>query len=160
MDSFKKFIDFNRAEFEKDLLPAGSKERFMNRVSGRKSMPRLYKMPYWTKLAVASSIIIMIGLPVVFSNRWSKLDSGEYYIEMLEEKSLKIEKLSLFLSDYEKLNIESTLRQLIEESVPLSDQLPNSITKRVRREILKDYYTEKIEGAERLEKYVTGLLDK
>lgn len=117
-------------------------------------------MPYWTKLAVASSIIIMIGLPVVFSNRWSKLDSGEYYIEMLEEKSLKIEKLSLFLSDYEKLNIESTLRQLIEESVPLSDQLPNSITKRVRREILKDYYTEKIEGAERLEKYVTGLLDK
>ena len=123
-------------------------------------MPRFYKMPYWTKLAVASSIIIMIGLPVVFSNRWSKLDSGEYYIEMLEEKSLKIEKLSLFLSDYEKLNIESTLRQLIEESVPLSDQLPNSITKRVRREILKDYYTEKIEGAERLEKYVTGLLDK
>ena len=73
---------------------------------------------------------------------------------------MEIEKLSSNLGDYEKLNIESTLRQLNEESVPLADQLPNSISKRERREILKEYYTEKIDGAERLEKYVLGLVGK
>ncbi|WRQ33395.1 hypothetical protein U5907_01815 [Bacteroidales bacterium MB20-C3-3] len=160
MDSLKKYIEHNRAEFERDLLPEGSKERFMNKISRGNNKTLLRKMPYWTKLAVASSIIIMIALPAVISERSSKLDSGEYYIEILAKQTMEIEKLSSNLGDYEKLNIESTLRQLNEESVPLADQLPNSISKRERREILKEYYTEKIDGAERLEKYVLGLVGK
>ena len=139
---------------------AGSKERFMNKISRGNNKTLLCKMPYWTKLAVASSIIIMIALPAVLSERSSKLDSGEYYIEILAKQTMEIEKLSSNLGDYEKLNIESTLRQLNEESVPLADQLPNSISKRERREILKEYYAEKIDGAERLEKYVLELVGK
>jgi hypothetical protein len=160
MDNLKNFIEENRGGFENEQLLSGHKERFMKRLSATKSDPKIVFMPYWAKLAVASAIVILLAIPVFVNNRITKLESGEYYAQMLSEQSDRIEKMATGLDPGEKLNVESTLRQLEEETVPFADQLPESITSRERREIIKGYYTNKLEGADRLEKYVASLITK
>ena len=160
MDNFKEYIDNNRSSFENQNLPAGHKERFMKKLRAQKSETKVVFMPYWAKLAVASAVVIMLAIPVFVNNRISKLESGEYYAQMLSEQSDRIEKMAVNLEPGEKLNIESTLRQLEDETVPISEQLPASVSGKERREIIKGYYTNKLEGAERLEKYVASLTSK
>lgn len=160
MDNFKNFIEENRSSFEMEELPAGHRERFMDKLRLQKSEPKVIYMPYWAKLAIASAIVLILAIPVFVNNRISKLESGEYYTQMLSEQSDRIEKMAVNLEPGEKLNIESTLRQLEDETVPISEQLPASVTGKERREIIKGYYTNKLEGAERLEKYVASLTSK
>lgn len=160
MDNLKNFIEENRGGFENEQLLSGHKERFMKRLSATKSDPKIVFMPYWAKLAIASAIVIMLAIPVFVNNRITKLESGEYYAQMLSEQSDRIEEMASGLEPGEKLNVESTLRQLEEEIVPITDQLPESISSRERREIIKGYYTNKLEGADRLEKYVASLITK
>jgi len=157
MDNFKNFIEENRSSFEMEELPAGHRERFMKKLRSQKSETKVVFMPYWAKLAVASAVVIMLAIPVFVNNRISKLESGEYYAQMLSEQSARIEKMAVNLEPGEKLNVESTLRSLEDETVSISEQLPASVTGKERREIIKGYYTNKLEGAKRLEKYVASL---
>jgi len=157
MDNFKNFIEENRSGFEMEELPAGHRERFMKKLRSQKSETKVVLMPYWAKLAVASAVVIMLAIPVFVNNRISKLESGEYYAQMLSEQSARIEKMAVNLEPGEKLNVESTLRSLEDETVSISEQLPASVTGKERREIIKGYYTNKLEGAKRLEKYVASL---
>lgn len=158
MDSFKNFIEENRADFEVDTLPSGHKERFLNKTSFSQSRKRTYTMPYWTILAAASVILLIITIPFFVNNRISSMNSGEYYSQILDKQSSRIEKMASNLRQDERLSVESTLNQLNEESVSLADQIPPSISSRERREIIKGYYSDKIDGADRLERYVQSLV--
>ena len=160
MDNFKNFIDENRGEFEFEEPRKGHRERFLKKLHAQRSETKVVFMPYWAKLAIASAIVLILAIPVFVNNRISKLESGEYYTQMLSEQSDRIEKMAVNLEPGEKLNIESTLRQLEDETVTISEQLPASVTGKERREIIKGYYTNKLEGAERLEKYVASLTSK
>lgn len=160
MDNFKNFIEDNRISFDSGEIPAGHKERFMNKLRLQKSEPKVIFMPYWAKLAIASAIVLILTIPVFVNNRISKLESGEYYTQILSEQSARIEKMAVNLEPGEKLNVESTLRQLEDEVVPISEQLPASVSGKERREIIKGYYSNKLEGADRLEKYVASLTSK
>lgn len=158
MDSFKNFIEENRADFEVDTLPSGHKERFLNKTSFSQSRKRIYTMRYLTILSAASVILLIITIPFFVNNRISSMNSGEYYSQILDKQSSRIEKMASNLRQDERLSVESTLNQLNEESVSLADQLPPSISSRERREIIKGYYSDKIDGADRLERYVQSLV--
>ena len=161
MDSLKNFIDQNRAEFETENLLNGHKERYFKKLQENSAENRkIIIMPYWMKLAVASVILIILVIPVFVNNRLSQMESGEYYIEILSERSLEIEQMASSLSPDEKLTVESTIRQLNEESISLATQIPESLSKKEKRSIIKGYYTEKIEGADRLKKYVESIVEK
>lgn len=158
MDSFKNFIEESRADFETDMLPSGHKERFLNKTSFSQSRKRIYTMRYLTILSAASVILLIITIPFFVNNRISSMNSGEYYSQILDKQSSRIEKMASNLRQDERLSVESTLNQLNEESVSLEDQLPPSISSRKRREIIKGYYSDKIDGADRLERYVQSLI--
>lgn len=87
------------------------------------------------------------------------MESGEYFTQLLENQSDRIEKLANTLDPETQYNVKSTLRQLTEDPIPLVQQLPNSISRKERREIVKGYYNNKLEGAERLETYVKSLVE-
>jgi len=159
MDNLKSFIDQNREEFESEQIQSGHKERFFEKVkaSNNKKVVVIH-MPYWAKLSVASAILLLMAIPLFIKNRLSEMESGEYYIEILNEQSLKIQKMSGSLSPDEKLTVESTIRQLNDESTLMADQLPSSMSSREKREIIKGYYTDKIEGGDRLVRYVESLV--
>jgi hypothetical protein len=159
MDNLKNFIDQNREEFESEQIQFGHKERFFEKVKeSNKKRAIVIQMPYWAKLAVASAILLLLAVPLFVKYRLSEMESGEYYIEILNEQSMKIQKMAGSLSPDEKLTVESTIRQLNDESTLMANQLPSSMSSREKRKILKGYYTEKIEGGDKLVMYVESLV--
>lgn len=161
MDSLRNFIDENRESFNTSELRSGHKERFLKRLKDQKteSHTKFIIMLQWARMAVASVVVILMAIPIFVNQRFSQMESGEYFTQLLENQSDRIEKLANTLDPETQYNVKSTLRQLTEDPIPLVQQLPNSISRKVRREIVKGYYNNKLEGAERLETYVKSLVE-
>lgn len=161
MDSLRNFINENRDSFNNSELRSGHKERFLKRLKGQKteSHTQFIIIPQWARMAVASAVVILMAIPIFVNQRFSQMESGEYFAQILENQSDRIEKLANTLDPETQYNVKSTLRQLTEDPIPLVQQLPNSISRKERREIVKGYYNNKLEGAERLESYVKSLVE-
>lgn len=161
MDSLRNFIDENRESFNTSVLRSGHKERFLKRLKDQKteSHTKFIIMPQWARMAVASVVVILMAIPIFVNQRFAQMESGEYFTQLLENQSDRIEKLANTLDPETQYNVKSTLRQLTEDPIPLVQQLPNSISRKERREIVKGYYNNKLEGAERLETYVKSLVE-
>lgn len=160
MDNLRNFINENRESFNNSELRSGHKERFMKRLKDNEAKPvtHFIFMPQWARLAVASAVVLLMAVPIFVNHRYSQMESGEYFAQILESQSDRIEKLADELDPETQYNVKSTLRQLTDEATPLVQQLPSTISRRERREIVKGYYNNKLDGAERLEIYVKSLM--
>ncbi len=161
MDELKNFIDINREEFEKDILPANHKERFISKL--HKSMKaearsyRIKKVNFY--LAAASVTLFLILTPLLYLNKIHKnrtLDVTDY-IGIIKDNSATVTKMAETLNPLEKEMVLNTLEELTFEAIPFDSQLSDDVKNGERGELLKMYYSPKIEGIEKLKKYVAQL---
>jgi hypothetical protein len=159
MENLKDFIDENRKGFEEENLIPGHKNRFfvkLNRTGYVANRPAVQMN--WPAWAAAAAIVIFLLAVPLFVTDDSKLSSPEVsYSQLIKNKSEEITKQALLLNPSDQNTVLTTLGQLEFESVPFEDQLPDSISPKEKDELMKSYYGPKLEGIERLEKYVAAL---
>ncbi len=164
MDDLKKFIDENKEDFDRENLPDFHKDRFFLKLQKEREAARrryiIKRVRYY--FAAASIAAFLILTPLLYWNRVYTshvLDAADY-IGMLEEKSESVSKMAKNLNPQDKNMVLSTLEQLTFEAVPFETQLSADIRNGERKDLVKRYYSPKIEGVDKLRKYVKQLLIK
>ncbi len=164
MDELKKITDDFREEFENEPLPENHKQRFMLKLEkerrGYNNSVRKRQILFY--LAAASVALFLILTPIVNINRFfskDKLDISDY-TGILEDRSESVMKIAESLSPNDKAMVLSTLDQLTFEAVSFESQLPDGIVNGERREMIKNYYSPRIEGVDKLEEYARLLKNK
>ena len=78
---------------------------------------------------------------------------------LLNEKSVQINLLAQKLDPNEKDMVLNTLTELITETVPFESQLPADMDESEKSQLKQQYYCPKIQGIEKLSKYVAQLIN-
>lgn len=149
MDDLKRYILENRAEFDDEPVPVGSREKFMVKAARAKNRC----VWIWTGPAAAAAAI----LAVVFAVSGVYRGRGAASLErlMLEMTRSEIEIMALvetnFPQDVEAVG--NTLRSIMAEAIPLTSLLPDEMPDVERMEVLKEYYGRKAEALERVKQY-------
>ena len=162
MENLKDFIDENRRGFEEENLIPGHKNRFLVKIGKTAhvaSRPAL-RMNRAVWAAAAAVLILLIAVPLFFNDESGLSSQGVSYSQLIKDKSKEITKQALLLNPSDQNTVLTTLSQLEFESVPFEDQLPDSISHKEKEDMMESYYVPKLEGIERLEKYVAALTKK
>ncbi|MFA5850844.1 MAG: hypothetical protein WC833_13320 [Bacteroidales bacterium] len=164
MDELKKFTERFRDDFENDPIPQNHKERFISKLNKeqRRNIFSYRRREIMFYLAAASVALFLILTPVININRFfnkGKLDISDY-TGILEERSESVIKIAESLNPKDKAMVLSTLDQLTFEAVSFESQLPEGIVNGQRRELIKNYYSPRIEGVDKLEDYARLLKNK
>lgn len=147
MDDLKRYILENRAEFDDEPVPVGSRERFMVKAARAKNR----RVWIWTGPAAAAILAVVFAVSGVYRGR------GAASLErlMLEMTRSEIEIMALvetnFPQDVEAVG--NTLRSITAEAIPLTSLLPDEMPDVERMEVLKEYYGRKAEALERVKQY-------
>lgn len=159
MENLKDFIDENRKGFEEENLIPGHKERFLHKIgkTGQVASRPVIRMNRAVWAAAAAILILLVAVPLVVTDESELQSPGVSYSQLIKDKSTEITKKALLLNPSDQNTVLTTLGQLEFESVPFEDQLPDSISPKEKEELMKSYYVPKLEGIERLEKYVAAL---
>jgi archaellum component FlaC len=110
-------------------------------------------------LAAASVTLFLILTPLLYLNKIHKsrtLDVTDY-IGIIKDNSATVTKMAETLNPLEKEMVLNTLEELTFEAIPFDSQLSEDVKNGERGELLKMYYSPKIEGIEKLKKYVAQL---
>lgn len=152
MDKMEKYITAHRHEFDADVLPAGSRERFMATVQAngvvqaqkRRKRARALSLSFAGLAAACAAVMTVLfsqpDLSRELERQHRRLAVKESEIMILADKE--------FPQDKEL--IVSTIRAILIEAIPLEDQLPDEISVKERNEILKSYYNRKYAALENL----------
>lgn len=147
MDDLKRYILENRAGFDDEPLPVGSRERFMVKVA------RAEKRRVWIWAGPAAAAVLAVVSAV--SGMYRDMDAGSLERLMLEMTRSEIEIMALvetnFPQDVEAVG--NTLRSITAEAIPLASLLPDEMPDVERMEVLKEYYGRKAEALERVKRY-------
>ena len=147
MDKIEKYIAEHRAEFDSSA-PAGSRERFMAAAQAqaqkRRRRARVISLSF-AGLAAACTAVFM----VLFSQPDLSHELERHH-KRLAEKESEIMILAEQEFPQEKELILNTIRAILVEAIPLEDQLPEELSVKEKREILKSYYDRKYAALENL----------
>jgi len=136
--------------FDRYELPAGHEERFLVKLDAVRPW---YQHPAFrvTVLATAAAAAILCFVLIPAGNRHflgahtpeavycAYLDKvGHYYEQLAETGATEADEWA------------ESLSALTEETIPLYDQLPDDMPAREKVKVLKQYYGELLDGAERL----------
>ncbi len=145
MDNLKNFIDNNRVAFEEERLPLGHKMRFY--VRGGVDVKKY--------LIAAAILVLGIVSPILYNSYFN--NGPEKYKQILREREGEITVLAASLDERDKRSILIILDQLVKETIPLEEQLPETMRGDTKNEIVSNYYKTKIEGADRLLAYAESI---
>jgi len=164
MDELKNFIDNNRDDFENEMLPENHKERFLSKLNKERNFEfrtrRFMRVSFY--FTAASVLLFLVLTPILYINKIYKsrdLNVSDY-IGILDERKVEITKMADNLNPQEKDMVLNTLDQLTFEAVPFDSQLSDDVKNGERGDLIKQYYSPKIEGINKLEKYVTQLIEQ
>ena len=147
MDKIEKYIVEHRAEFDSSA-PAGSRERFMAAAQAqaqkRRRRARVISLSF-AGLAAACTAVFM----VLFSQPDLSHELERHH-KRLAEKESEIMILADQEFPQEKELILNTIRAILVEAIPLEEQLPEELSVKEKREILKSYYDRKYAALENL----------
>ena len=147
MDKIEKYIVEHRAEFDSSA-PAGSRERFMAAAQAqaqkRRRRERVISLSF-AGLAAACTAVFM----VLFSQPDLSHELERHH-KRLAEKESEIMILAEQEFPQEKELILNTIRAILVEAIPLEEQLPEELSVKEKREILKSYYDRKYAALENL----------
>ncbi|MEN6619845.1 MAG: hypothetical protein ABFC28_10220 [Rikenellaceae bacterium] len=163
MDELKNFTENFRDDFEKESLPENHKERFILKLKReqKRDVVSHKTIQFMFYFAAASIALILILTPTLYLSKVYKnraLDSSDY-VGVLEKRSQTITTMAESLTPQEKAIVLSTLDQLTFEAVSFESQLPECIKDGEREILIKSYYTPRIEGVDKLEKYTCQLIN-
>ena len=147
MDKIEKYIAEHRSEFDSSA-PAGSRERFLAvaqaQAQKRRRRARVISLSF-AGLAAACTAVFM----VLFSQPDLSHELERHH-KRLAEKESEIMILADQEFPQEKELILNTIRAILVEAIPLEDQLPEELSVKEKREILKSYYDRKYAALENL----------
>ena len=146
MDKIEKYIVEHRQEFDSETAPSGSRERFMDAAQAlkRRRSARVLSLSF-AGLAAACTAVFM----VLFSQPDLSHELERHH-KRLAEKESEIMILADQEFPQEKELILNTIRAILVEAIPLEDQLPEELSVKEKREILKSYYDRKYAALENL----------
>ncbi len=155
MDRLEQYIRDNRESFDRGGLPDGSRERFMARLEGssaRRSAPaaaRTRRIIFGLTAGIAASLLLLFFI----GGRGPQHVEYEY-ISILNSLDKDIIEMSRYCDSRTAKEAIKASRSIINEAVPLEDQLPAEISKEQRELILKGYYEKKAEGLKKIRNYL------
>lgn len=142
MSGIEDYIRENIADFDMHDIPAGSKDVFLKKMKDERRHRGLrITVSAISSMAAAAAIVLSI-VPQSLASELEK------HHRRLAEKESEILILAGKVYPYEAEAILSTVRSITAETIPLEDQLPDEMSLKDRRRILKDYYNHKINALE------------
>lgn len=143
MTELEKYISSNLEAFDSEPMPEGSKVRFMDAVreERRKRRVKIIRLAFTGIAAACAALTVFLAKPDISREL-------ERHHTRLAEKESEILILAGKVYPYEADAIMSTVRSITAEAIPLEDQLPDEMSLKDRRRILKEYYNHKINALE------------
>ena len=173
MDNLEKYIKENAEAFNSAELPEGHLERFIGKMDtfssacetgkeGKTSETRrtIARMA-WAFAAVAAALacIISINRTDWFGSSSLTGHHTDWFAnvgnDQLEICHTYYEKVGELYDDILSRNtdgsIDESIRSIAEETIPLVDQLPDEMDPETRALVLKEYYSDLLDGLERIQ---------
>lgn len=157
MNNLKNFIDENREGFENENLIPGHKERFLSKTGKMRKNETALRVSFGRIAWAAAIITLLVAIPLLVKDKPKSSQIDVSYAQIIQEKSREISKLALTLNPTDQNAVMTTLSQLEFESIPFKDQLPESLTEKEKNDFIESYYKPKIEGINKLERYIAQL---
>lgn len=150
MDRLEQYIKDNRSSFDTELLPSGSRERFMARLEAEEAGRKAVRFRHvWMSAAVSAAAVVAL---ILFSYSGADKDIERSILAMNSQEAQVIA-LVEEVCPQEMDAVMSSIRSITFEAIPFTDQLPDEIPEKERVRIIKDYYGRKIEALQNLMAY-------
>ncbi len=156
MDRLEQYIKDNRESFDFGELPEGSRERLMKKwekTSGR-GLVRLGRVA--AGIAASVALAFVFGYAVLGGGGRPSVDYlySQEYISLLTTLDDEIVEMSRCCDSRTAKEAVRAARSIVDDVIPLEDQLPAEISAEERELILREYYQRKAEGLERIKDYL------
>ncbi|MBR5661130.1 MAG: hypothetical protein IKW99_06220 [Bacteroidales bacterium] len=165
MTDLEEYIKQNREAFDDQGLPEGHLERFMERMVGlarhevdasRHEESRGGRVRWWRPVAWLAVAAALAGV-VIFINRPGAVQK-DWFADIPEDQAsicqAYYDQMAAMYSDILMTDVdgskEAQLMTIAEETIPLIDQLPEEMGEEERALILKEYYSDLLEGIEKI----------
>lgn len=145
MTELEKYIRDNIGSFDSELVPTGSKERFLHAIASkkRKKRVRIISLAFCGLAAACAAVLISVIEPDLskeLASHHTRLADAEN--EIIEAAEINC--------PHEMGMIINTIRSITSEAIPLEDQLPEEMPEKEKRRILDKYYRQKHEALKTL----------
>lgn len=146
MDRLEQYIKDNRNSFDTEILPSGSRERFMARLETEKKARRL--RPVWLSVPISAAAAVAA---VALGLSYFKVDREiERSISAMNSQEAQVIALVEEICPEEMDAVMNSIRSITAEAIPFTDQLPDELPERERVMIIKEYYSRKTEALQNL----------
>jgi hypothetical protein len=145
MTEMERYIADNRSAFDSESVPAGSRERFMNRLVSerRKRLIRTAGVIFSGIAAACAAFMILFMEPDMSRTL-------ERYHTRIAEMANEIMNIAETEYPYETEIIRNTVSSITDEVIPLEEQLPEELGTKEKTRILNEYYGQKYSALESL----------
>lgn len=173
MDELKNFVQSNLQRVENAKPMVGDEERFMTRLAQENTNRRIHfkrsiqhrRVPFYRIIAlpVAACIIALLGYGLFYKltvlNQRKELTKviTDFYTEVTT-LSGEIRTISLAAGDAEAAMNDAIIENITYESVPFYNQLPEEMSEKKKIAIMKEYYSQKLEGIRRFKVLISESL--
>ena len=178
MSNLEEYIKQNLEAFDDQELPEGHLERFEAKLAGleerlalRQSSgpaqeispgtaqqpgPRPIKIWWWTAIAgvaaAVAAVAIFINQPTTSHKDWfADIPEDQASICQAYYDQMAVMYSDILMTDVDGSK-EAQLMTIAEETIPMIDQLPEEMGEEERALILKEYYSDLLEGIEKIRK--------
>ena len=160
MSNFEEYIKQNLEAFDDQELPEGHLERFEAKLTGLEERPaqqpgqRPVKIWWWTAIAgvaaAVAAVAIFINQPTTSQKDWfADIPEDQASICQAYYDQMAVMYSDILMTDVDGSK-EAQLMTIAEETIPMIDQLPEELGEEERALILKEYYSDLLEGIEKI----------
>ena len=168
MSNLEEYIKQNLEAFDDQELPEGHLERFeaklagleerlaLRQSSGTAQQPgqRPVKIWWWTAIAgvaaAVAAVAIFINQPTTSQKDWfADIPEDQASICQAYYDQMAVMYSDILMTDVDGSK-EAQLMTIAEETIPMIDQLPEELGEEERALILKEYYSDLLEGIEKI----------
>ena len=159
MENLEKYIKENLEKFDYAEMPAGHKERFLEKLSAletnNQSNSRRPSNIVWRISSVAAILIIALFIGRQSSEEFRVLDeNGTEYTTLMTTLENEIIEMSKNCNKKSAKEALKASRSVTFEAIPITEQLPDELSDEERAKILRRYYKEKTDGLKRIKTYL------
>lgn len=168
MSNLEEYIKQNLEAFDDQELPEGHLERFEAKLAGLEERPALrqssgtaqqpgqrpVKIWWWTAIAgvaaALAAVAIFINQPTTSQKDWfADIPEDQASICQAYYDQMAVMYSDILMTDVDGSK-EAQLMTIAEETIPMIDQLPEELGEEERALILKEYYSDLLEGIEKI----------
>ena len=176
MSNLEEYIKQNLEAFDDQELPEGHLERFEAKLAGLEERPALrqssgtaqefssgtaqqpgqrpIKIWWWTAIAgvaaAVAAVAIFINQPTTSQKDWfADIPEDQASICQAYYDQMAVMYSDILMTDVDGSK-EAQLMTIAEETIPMIDQLPEELGEEERALILKEYYSDLLEGIEKI----------